>query len=237
MVAKARKTRSDSGVLKEGKPTVSYADVLEDAPESFALAYKQSRAWESQQKARYFRLKNDRITGRLLDRGLLERAVGDVFAAVKSIILASGSLNAKARRTLLDRLASCVELQLAQTEPVIEQAPAPFEQPPEGWSKYQFERLNEIYERSENFRLRNQRLEDESLERAPLTHDLKVITEAIVQTAVNSSLSRQDKIDACTNLARLAGVFDHVAQQQNAPAVSRGDDSNGGNGEERIDFT
>jgi hypothetical protein len=45
-------------------------------------------------------------------------------------------------------------------------------------------------------------------------------------------LSQQDKIDARTNLSRLGGVFELVLHQQNAPAVPRGDDSSGGNGED-----
>jgi hypothetical protein len=232
MGTKARKARADTGALKEGQPTVGYADVLQGAPEDFGLGYKTARAWESQQKAQYFRLKNDRILGRLLDRELLGRAIGEVFVAIKSIILGSRTLNAKARCALLNRLVTCVEFQLIEKEPAIEQGSAIPGEKPMGWSKYQFERLNEIHQRSENFRLRNQRLEGELIERAPLTHDLQVISETIAQIVGESALSRQDKLDARTNLARLEGLLDFVVHRQNSEAFTRQNDGNGNGSDE-----
>jgi hypothetical protein len=224
-----RQSRSDAGALKAAQPQVNYGDGMRDAPEDFARFYRTARTREAKEKARLFSLRNGRLTGTLLDRKLLGREIHEIFSSVKDIVLGSNALTPKGKAQLLNCLTHCVEAKLIEKLPEPADPPAPKEKP-SNWTSYQFQRLNEVTARAENFRLRSEVLHSELLDRQMFEAEMGRVTSAIQNIIESSKLSPKDKRDALRNLSGLPQVYDTVIRTQKASALAPRDGSGTTNG-------
>ena len=224
-----RQNRSDAGAIKSKQVKFGYGEGLTDAPADFIEFYRAARTREAREKARLLSVKNGRITGVLLDAGLLSHEIHEIFSSVKDIVLGSNALTPKGKAQLLNCLTHCVELKLIEKPPEPADPPAPKEKP-SNWTPYQFQRLNEVTARAENFRLRSEVLHSELLDRHMFETEMASITSAIQSVVEGSKLSPKDKCDAMRNLAAVPGIYDVVARAQKASAAVSTNGSGNGNG-------
>ena len=224
-----RQNRSDAGAIKSKQVKFGYGEGLTDAPADFIEFYRAARTREAREKGRLLSVKNGRITGVLLDARLLSREIHEIFSSVKDIVLGSNALTPKGKAQLLNCLTHCVEAKLIEKLPEPADPPAPKEKP-SNWTSYQFQRLNEVTARAENFRLRSEVLHSELLDRQMFEAEMGRVTSAIQNIIESSKLSPKDKRDALRNLSGLPQVYDTVIRTQKASALAPRDGSGTTNG-------
>jgi phage terminase Nu1 subunit (DNA packaging protein) len=215
------KRNPTAGTVTSGEPAFDYGEGLHTAPEEYIAHYRAARTREAAQKARLFGLKNGVLTGELLDCGECVYAISAVFIAVRDNILASDSLSRQAKSDLLNRLADCVQFELADPPPEPVDPPIP-KVKPTGWTAYMFQRLCEVSARAQNFALKADQLERGLLRRDILESELPKIAKAIESVLGRSRLSPREKADAGRNLEQLSNVLDSIRHHFESPEAKNG---------------